>query len=379
MADNLSIIKNISESDIRHSNTPKRLEDWIYSDNPQLSIHVVLFNDATLLTVTFLHTLTDIGGLATILKAWTAVLHGKENEVPPMHGFGKNPQAQLSKITPQENYIFSEKVLKLFGMLLFLIRFLFELVWRPNVEEKIIFLPRRYIERIRENALRELADKNDEQKKPFISEGDVIFAWYSRMVLSVLRPALHRPIVLINAFDIRPTLAKEIIPLNSALIGNVTSVAYTFLSTRQTLQEPLSFVAYELRRSLIQQRRKEQIEALANLQKRTIERTGQMPLIGDFNSLLIVCSNWHKVRFFELDFSPAVIVSGDSLIGRSNKLGKPSYIHPISHVYPVPFRNCGIVIGKDADRNWWLSLSIAKEAWTSIENELRETSDIDCG
>jgi len=355
---------------IRHSDTPKRLEDWIYSDHPQLSLHIVSFNDATLMTVTFLHTLLDALGLAALFKAWTAVLRGREDEVPLFHGFSKDPLAPLSEMTPPEKHVLSGRVLKGLGMLLFVVRFLFELIWHHKVEERIIFLPGRYLERMRENALQELAAENNGREKPFISEGDVIFAWWSRTVLSALRPALHRTIVLMNVFDIRPTLANEIIPSNCAFVANATSVAYTCLSARRILQEPLSFVASQLRRSLEQQRTRQQVEALAALQKQTVERTGQQPIIGDSNMLLIICSNWHKSRFFDVDFSPAVLVSGVPLIGRSNKLGRPSYINPTSHIHNLPLRNCGVVIGKDADGNWWLNLRMTTEAWAKIEKEL---------
>jgi hypothetical protein len=321
----------------------------------------------------------DIGGVAAIFQAWTAILHGREVEVPIFHGFSKDPQAQLSETTPQEKYVFSGKVLKGLGMLLFVILFLFELVWHRNVEERIIFLPRRCFENMRENARQQLATENNEQDKPFISEGDVIFAWYSRMMLLALKPALHRTVVLMNAFDIRPALANDMIPSNCAFVGNATSLAYTCLSVRRTLQEPLSFVASELRRSLEQQRTRQQIEALAALRKQTAEKTGQLPVIGDSNSLLIICSNWHKARIFDFDFSPAVVASGVPLTEWSNKLGRPSYVNPISHVYPMRFRNCGIVIGKDAEGNLWLSLSLITEAWASIEKELRAMSGMECG
>jgi hypothetical protein len=44
------------------------------------------------MTVTFLHTLLDGIGLAALFTAWTAVLHGREDEVPLFHRFSKDPQ-----------------------------------------------------------------------------------------------------------------------------------------------------------------------------------------------------------------------------------------------------------------------------------------------
>jgi len=202
------------------------MDDWIYSDHPPLFLHIVSFNDATLMTITFLHTLMDGMGLASLFKAWTAILHGREDEIPPFHGFNEDPLATLGETTPPEKYILSGRVLKGLAMWCFIVRFLFELVWYREVEYRIIFLPGRYLTRLRENALQELAAKNNGQGKPFISESDMVLAWWSRTVISALRPALYRTMVLTNVFDIRPTLA-DIIPSNSAFVANATSFAST--------------------------------------------------------------------------------------------------------------------------------------------------------
>jgi hypothetical protein len=45
---------------LRSANAPKHIDDWIYSDRPQLSIHVITFSDATIITITWLHTLADV-------------------------------------------------------------------------------------------------------------------------------------------------------------------------------------------------------------------------------------------------------------------------------------------------------------------------------
>lgn len=54
---------------VRSADSPRTLADWIYSDRPQLHIHVVRFQDATLVTQTYLHTLMDAVGRSALLKA----------------------------------------------------------------------------------------------------------------------------------------------------------------------------------------------------------------------------------------------------------------------------------------------------------------------
>jgi hypothetical protein len=263
-------------------------------------------------------------------------------------------------------------VLKGFGMLFFLARFLFELVWHRKEEQRVIFLPGQYLEGMRENALLELGPKSNEREKPFISESDTLYAWWSRTMLTALRPALHSTILLMNIFDIRHTLANDINSPNFAYVANSSLFVPTCLPARQILQRHLSFVASQLRCTLEHQRTREQVEALAALQKQSIEKTSWPPLIGDSNSLLIICTNLHKGKIFNIYFSPAVLVSG--VPQKTNKLGRPSNINWTSHYRNYSLRNVVGVIGKDADGNWWLTSNMRTEAWLTIDRKLRAMS-----
>ncbi|KKA21157.1 LysR family regulatory protein [Rasamsonia emersonii CBS 393.64] len=83
MTDRPSLVGSTTEFSplVRSADAPKKLEDWLYSDFPQLPIHVVSFNDATLLTVTFMHTLTDAMGNA-VVSAFTFVPARRILEAP---------------------------------------------------------------------------------------------------------------------------------------------------------------------------------------------------------------------------------------------------------------------------------------------------------
>ena len=49
---------------------------WTETDLPALSVHIVSFADATLLTLSWSHVSLDAMGRQSLLKAWTAVLNG---------------------------------------------------------------------------------------------------------------------------------------------------------------------------------------------------------------------------------------------------------------------------------------------------------------
>lgn len=54
---------------LRHPQSHLWISDWIYSGIPQLHIHVVVFQDATLITITHLRTFFDAMARAAFIKA----------------------------------------------------------------------------------------------------------------------------------------------------------------------------------------------------------------------------------------------------------------------------------------------------------------------
>lgn len=60
---------------------PTTIEDYIYSDEPPLALHVWTFKDATIVCLNFPHALTDAAGLAMLVNNWCKVLAGREEDV----------------------------------------------------------------------------------------------------------------------------------------------------------------------------------------------------------------------------------------------------------------------------------------------------------
>jgi hypothetical protein len=71
------------QSLMRRPDGPKALADYLYTDAPQLALHIVSFCDATLVTISWSHTLLDTMGMKLLLQAWSLVLQGRSDEVLP--------------------------------------------------------------------------------------------------------------------------------------------------------------------------------------------------------------------------------------------------------------------------------------------------------
>uniref|UniRef100_A0A093XJ26 Trichothecene 3-O-acetyltransferase n=2 Tax=Talaromyces marneffei TaxID=37727 RepID=A0A093XJ26_TALMA len=353
---------------------------WLYSDSPQLSICIITFQDATLVTITFLHTLMDIMGLYSILQGWSAVLRGQEDEVPPFVGFDYDPLAGLTKTTPPQPYVFADKLLIGARRLIFALHYIFELFWYRQEEERVIFLPAKHLQRMRDSAMGELASQNISNEKPFVSESDVLLAWWTQVVLRALKLAPRRMITIRNVFDCRPILTElgHIPSTGGTLVANAAFSTFTFLSARHILEMPLSFVASRIRKSLEHQRNQEQLQALLAIQKATLDNEHHPTLFGDPSMFHFMCSNWGKARLFQVDFSAVAVgsASGIPLSERSNKIGRPSYVN-VAGTKTYSTRNTGVVIGKGSAGNRWLLYTLRSMAWASIEQQLRLLSEED--
>ena len=355
---------------VRHSDSPRELADWIYSDRPQLHVHVTVFQDATLLTVSYLHTLFDAVARTNFFKAWIAVLDGREEEVPPFVPFDQDPLCDLGKDVPRESYTHFGRLVAGLSLVLFGLRYLFELFWFRKEEEHPIRVPGHCVERMRETAQQELAAATEEgAEAPFLSEPDVVSAWWVKTMVKALNPAPGRTVMVMSPFNVWG-LFKESFPAGAkGFIGNAFFNSYTVHKASEVLEDNnLAHLACKNRQALVEHRTKEQVQAMTAIQRESIMQIP--PLVGDSNLLFMTHTNQHKARYFETDFSAAVVAPGMSLSERPHALGRPSYINDIEHCRLYPTRNVCRVIGKDAAGDWWLLFKTRSEAWPSIHKQL---------
>ncbi|RAK98676.1 squalene cyclase [Aspergillus ibericus CBS 121593] len=362
---------------VRHADSPRELADWIYSDRPQLHIHVALFEDATLVTISYVHTLFDAIARTTFFKAWIAVLRGREDEVPDFIPFDHDPLCTLGSSASAQRYSNFGRVVRGVGLVVFGLRYLFDLLWFWKEEEHPIRLPGRCVDRLRETARKELAAATPSGgEAPFVSEGDVVVAWWVRTMVTALNPRPHRTIMVMNVFNVW-ALFDEWFPTGGAgFIGNAFFYSYTLLVANQVLQDTkLGHVASRNRQALMEHRTRDQVQAMTAIQRASLTRTP--PVVGDANLLFMACTNQHKARYFELDFSAAVVSPGLPLSERPHALGRPSYINDIEHCRAYPTRNVVRIIGKDAAGDYWLLFKTRPAAWPAIHRQLMDLLKID--
>ncbi|KAI0882242.1 uncharacterized protein GGS22DRAFT_170532 [Annulohypoxylon maeteangense] len=360
---------------LRRWGAPRRLADYLYSDLPQLSLHIVTFTDATVVSLSWPHTLLDAMGRRALLDAWIAVLEGRDDDVKPLAGVLQDPLEPLGS-NPEEPYVLAHRRLSPLQALMFAISYIWTtLFWARGEETRMVCIPGSHVRSLHRGAMEYLLaqapvleGEKEVQVKPFVSEGDVLSSWITRLAMLPLRRT-EQTVSIMNAFGMRSVLAKDLLPPTHAYVGNAVAGVYAFVSMRDLFARPLGYTAAAVRRSIAEQGTRQQVEARAAVDLAAGKR-GKAALYGDPKMAPVMVSNWSKAKFFETDFSAAVVRTGIDPARRANKVGRPSYIQPNGLADGIPTRNSFPIVGKDAAGNYWLSGTLKRGLWRRVQEEM---------
>ena len=347
---------------------PSVFEDFVSQDTPQLSLHITSFNDATLVGLSYPHTLMDVMGQHALMLGWSLVLAGRESEVPRMVGAREDliGAAANAPVEQEEEYKLGLKQLQGLSMFKFGLRFAWDMLWNRVIETRTIFLTQEKVARLRRQAQADLAALEDApEDKPFISEGDVLTAWAIRATASSLPQP--RPVTALHALNARFRLSA-IVQAPGVHLQNMAVAAFTFLSP-EVARGPLGPIALENRRHLMEQSTEAQV--LAGLRREYKLNSDSPFMCGEPDALLVPFTNWSRASFFKtIDFSPAVMRTGETGESRSNAPGTIVFHHAQSMRPTSTTRNVFVILGKDHGDNYWLFGTLPPQVWAKIEEDI---------
>jgi hypothetical protein len=375
--------------------SPTKIEDWYHSDRPQLCLHIVSFADATLVTLTWLHTFLDAMSQASLFDAWTAILEDREEDVPEFFGEKRDPLAGLGARIDldddgDEEYLLKDQVMTGAKMM----KFVFNTVWEQTVyradEYHELIIPSALFAKIKAEAFNDLKtadpttlvmDKRDTSNpKPFLSDGDILCAWTHKLFTSCQPWAITAPpsriIHIMNIFSMTELIQStepKLIPKGHVHIGNCTTALSSHFRLDDFLSLPLGLIAARIRSDLVAQTTRPQINALMRLNQAAVKSTGTGPLFGEGDMVVLAFTNWSKGKYWETDFKAAVVRQGNKKDGRA--VGKPVMISGSGHTAMITTRNTAACFGQDLQGNWWLSAWLRSETWRNVERKIDEINN----
>ncbi|KAJ1326882.1 trichothecene 3-O-acetyltransferase [Microdochium nivale] len=347
---------------------PIYASDYLTADMPQFGLRVLPFKNATVVTLHWLHLSFDAIAVSDILKAWRLMLEGREDEIPEPLPVEHYPLAEFGT-APKERHLLADVHLKIGGVLGWVARNSWSIFMAPK-ECRMLCVPARFWKKLREETLAELRAKD--RPDAWVSEGDIIVAWFSRIALASYDKdgaSSSAPVNIQQAVELRGRLPGSF-PAGRPFLGNAMSFMAELVPIHDVLTKPVSYVANKIRNALITQTTSEQCEAYGSLVREDPTNKAP-PFFGETGMHLLMYTSWAKSKLYDTDLEAALEKdhrSGAS--GAKNGVALPRYIQTIQGPYDFPD---GIfIVGKDTYENFWISGCRAKGLWETMERAIRE-------
>ncbi|KAK2611912.1 hypothetical protein QQS21_002018 [Conoideocrella luteorostrata] len=365
-------------------------------DRPVLSLRITGFADATLVAVAVPHILMDAMALGELMGAWSLALAGRMDEVPPVLGAREDvaydaADAELASAQggEKEPWALQPVYLAGFSFVLFVVRFLWAILTEPAMESRVLYLPKGTLDRMRAGAIDDIAaqaprddDNAADTAKPWISEGDVLFAWACRVV-SLAQGTKPRPINAHNALNLRNRLPQttpppppptdgDKQPAAGVFVRNLVALSYLPVSPAEA-RGPVGLVAAKYRAVLATQASPTQVLWMLRALRACVDAGKDANIVcgAPPTGELLTMTNWIKADFARaVDFSPAVVVDGVAAAGERGRLGRIVYLHSQLHARSSTVRNTLGAVGKDVHGNMWLGGYFPPRTWDVVQKEL---------
>lgn len=351
---------------------PVTVDDMARKGLPQLLLHITSFNNATLVSLIWPHTLADAFGVLALLRSWSLVLANREDEVPPMLGAREDVilEAQNSvNVGDAEQHKLESMRLAGLAMYKWGLRHLWNQFWSPAQESRTIFLPKDALSRLKSQIQQEIAETPaTDGPGNFVSEGDMLTAWVTQIVAS--SEPTSEPITVLAFFNLRARLSS-VINSRGVYVQNMLILTYAFLSSK-LLQGTVGSIAVTHRRQFQEQTTEPQVLSFLQTLRQDINTSGEERyLFGEANSRPMIVNNFLKAEFIKaVDFSPAVLRPGESPDHRSNPQGTAVVYY--YHVFGSPLDRLTTLymLGKDHAGNCWLQGNLRPAAWAEMQDRL---------
>lgn len=347
------------------------------SDHPILGLHVMSFDNATVIVLNYSHVLMDGGGSNALMKAWMNVVDDRKADIAPLSGAWSD-QLELIREDIKQNgadeFVLQDRVIDMGEFLpddkATPVQ---DPIWdmsSPDSRWRVICLTHRAVEVILKQA------RNTLPPDSFATEDDMIAGWVAKTVAGFL-PAT-RPINLMRLYDLRRALTKAgILESETAHVQNMYQMAWTLVSEAKDLAyAPLGKIAVDLRSSLSEQTTIGQIRASF---KERLD-SGMTPLYGDPKGMIFTANSRVKNHNCKkIDFSGAVkrarAVNEKGSTTEEKMLvqaGMPDYIETLVQL-PGPPPGPNFIQGAiDWDGNRTIFTFLSSAMWPKMEGVLRE-------
>ncbi|EJP70449.1 LysR family regulatory protein [Beauveria bassiana ARSEF 2860] len=390
---------------------PSTFEQWLsddkHRDTPIVSLFVNSFIDGTIVSIAIPHILIDAMAMADFFRAWSLVLAGKEEQVGSIVGVQDDLMFEAGNAKKLEGsdepWQLKSKMISLEAALAgqqssfrdiaeqdTAINSLLISQGQPEeLQRRLLFLPARALRYLHSQVLAELAqqDTRDRDEKgrlvetlpSWVSQGDVVLAWFTRVV--ALSQDLPRAISICNVVNLRGRLPDLPTSNEDVYVASLLASAHTDLSENDA-RGKLSLIAAKSRQSVAQQSTPLQLRYYARARREAVESGQSSQLFfGLPGADYVAVTNWCKADVLgSLDFAPAIVsarpaaADGSSTREETDKRSTREYGR--AHLLDAqlfgqePYGNLVFVLSKDMGGNMLVSATFTPKQWKVVRQEL---------
>lgn len=375
---------------------PKTIGEMVDRDLPQLSVNVTSFQDATLVGISWPHSVMASQGFQAFLHAWSLVVQGKESQVPPLLGATQDVMLSMEEQEPvpsREELLIQKHRLTGVQLFLFTLRYVWAVLWNPP-QVKAVFLPKAALERLEnvcydemthmsrstegpdedEEAAETKAGPKTESKTALVDPELTILSWFTR--LAVADAPANKPLTVVSIVNANQSLSS-MLGHSGIYIQNMLGYSFSFLSSK-IAKGPLQQFVREHARHVQEQSTQQQCLSFLRAYRR--ETDGDKPFklfYGPSDANVMVCNSFVDLNLVQtVDFSAAADVSPSVV-----QLGKSETVPPGTmtcfYYHIVNNRlgggpNCIYLLGRDYGGNLWATAALPSTAWEKVEAALKE-------
>ena len=345
---------------------PKTIEEYVKRGLPQLGLRITSFKDATVVGLTWPHTVMDGAGKKELMSAWSLTLAGREQDIPKM--FGANNDVAWDIAGQYADDEIDKCVVE--GMLLkgmsrcgFISRFIWRAVTYPKADMRLFYLPKYLVIQWQQDAINLLPEDPEIGKQPFLSDGDIITAWIIKTVAAT--EPKRSSFVLAGALNARYRV-RHLQQAKGIHMQNLLSLYYARFP-EDLAASTMAQIGLAHRHQVAEQATEHQLIRYFMTRRKQVEghkNDDKLPLYGHQSDVLIMCNNLSKIGITSAaDFSPAVLPHEDG----SRSPGTAVYYHFQSYGH-VP-RNSFVIFNKD-NSGYWIRANVSQRTWDKIMDDV---------
>lgn len=363
---------------------PDTVEGLIETNKSQISLTIVSFKDATLVSVALPHTLGDVVTLVQMIHNVSLVLAGRTKDVPPCldaHTDALEDVANDASIPLDAGCLMEKKRLGRYGVAKFIVRQLWERSQR-NRQLRMVYIPKdvyqRLISKVRADAQPSSSesdgDKKQTERDAKLDEVDIVTAWLTRIIAS--QEVGPRPVTILSLYNIRYQL-KSLLQAKGMFAQIMVSITCATFPGDTAAKNTLAQTAQSYRQQVAEQSTPEQVVAYLRLVRNELKGgSPSLAVYGEADALLIFCNPLAKLNLVKMArFGPAVISSGTETAGAEGRKNPPGTI--VCNVFnPLNWKDAGLdalfPLGADHAGGNWIMAKMSPESWDTLAEELKK-------